>query len=147
MYQVHSQAAGAYGSAFKASLSPRQLEANVLLKAARQLEDVRQEWTAEKGSDLESALLYNRKLWTFFAAEMAEDANPLPVAIRSNIANLALFVFKRTFELQAAPQPEKIDALIDINKNLASGLLAATESETTVAPGQSTEPQSASASV
>lgn len=131
MYNPHSHAAGAYGSAFKASVSPRQLEANVLLKAARQLEGVRQDWSEQKEADLESALLYNRKLWTFFAAEMAEDSNPLPIAIRSNIANLAVFVFKRTFELQAAPQPEKIDALIEINKNLAAGLLCGPDTAAT----------------
>lgn len=124
MPDLHTHAATAYGSTFKAAVDPRQLEANVLLKAARQLEEVRHGWTPEREPELEDALLYNRKLWTVFAAEVADDANPLPVPIRNNIANIAVFVFKRTLELQAAPVPEKIDPLIEINRNLAAGLLA-----------------------
>jgi flagellar biosynthesis activator protein FlaF len=124
MPDLHTHAATAYGSTFKVAVDPRQLEANVLLKAARQLEEVRHGWTPEREPELEDALLYNRKLWTVFAAEVADDANPLPVPIRNNIANIAVFVFKRTLELQAAPSPEKIDPLIEINRNLAAGLLA-----------------------
>lgn len=142
MYNLHTQAAGAYGSAVKASVSPRQLEANVLLKAARQLEIVRQDWAVEREDELESALLYNRKLWTLFASDMTDDTSELPVALRNNIANLAVFVFKRTLELQTIAQPEKIDALIEINRSLAAGLLAAPEH-----PADTGQPQPASASV
>jgi flagellar protein FlaF len=126
MPDLHTHATTAYGSTFKAAVDPRQLEANVLLKAARQLEEVRHGWIPERETELEDALLYNRKLWTVFAAEVADDANPLPLPIRNNIANIAVFVFKRTLELQAAPAPEKIDPLIEINRNLAAGLLAST---------------------
>jgi flagellar protein FlaF len=126
MPDLHTHAASAYGSTFKAAIDPRQLEANVLLKAARQLEEVRNGWQPERETELEDALLYNRKLWTVFAAEVADDANPLPVPIRNNIANIAVFVFKRTLELQATPAPEKIDPLIEINRSLAAGLLAST---------------------
>jgi flagellar protein FlaF len=78
-------------------------------------------------------------LWTVFAAEVADDANPLPLPIRNNIANIAVFVFKRTLELQAAPAPEKIDPLIEINRSLAAGLLASTRAtaETPEHPGAS----------
>lgn len=143
MPDLHAHAATAYGSTFKAGVDPRQLEANVLLKAARQLEEVRHQWAPEREPELEDALLYNRKLWTVFAAEVADDANPLPIPIRNNIANIAVFVFKRTLELQAAPVPEKIDPLIEINRNLAAGLLASSPSssqattETGARPGSS----------
>jgi flagellar biosynthesis activator protein FlaF len=128
MPDLHTHAATAYGSTFKAAVDPRQLEANILLKAARQLEEVRHGWQPERETELEDALLYNRKLWTVFAAEVTDDANPLPLPIRNNIANIAVFVFKRTLELQAAPAPEKIDPLIEINRSLAAGLLATTKS-------------------
>jgi flagellar biosynthesis activator protein FlaF len=131
MPDLHTHAASAYGSTFKAAIDPRQLEANILLKAARQLEEVRNGWQPERETELEDALLYNRKLWTVFAAEVTDDANPLPLPIRNNIANIAVFVFKRTLELQAAPAPEKIDPLIEINRNLAAGLLASTRSPAT----------------
>ena len=139
MPDLHTHAATAYGSTFKAAVDPRQLEANILLKAARQLEEVRNAWQPERETELEDALLYNRKLWTVFAAEVTDDANPLPLPIRNNIANIAVFVFKRTLELQAAPAPEKIDPLIEINRNLAAGLLASTRvtAETAERPGAS----------
>jgi flagellar protein FlaF len=139
MPDLHIHAASAYGSTFKAAVDPRQLEANVLLKAARQLEEIRAGWQPERETELEDALLYNRKLWTVFAAEVADDANPLPLPIRNNIANIAVFVFKRTLELQAAPAPEKIDPLIEINRSLAAGLLASTRAtaETPEHPGAS----------
>ena len=139
MPDLHTHAATAYGSTFKAAVDPRQLEANILLKAARQLEEVRNGWQPERETELEDALLYNRKLWTVFAAEVTDDANPLPLSIRNNIANIAIFVFKRTLELQAAPAPEKIDPLIEINRNLAAGLLASTRAtaETAERPGAS----------
>jgi flagellar biosynthesis activator protein FlaF len=124
MPDLHTHAATAYGSTLRTTVEPRQLEANVLLKAARQLEEVRQSWMPERGTELEDALMYNRKLWTVFATEAADDGNPLPLPIRNNTANIAVFVFKRTLELQAAPAPEKIDPLIEINRNLAAGLLA-----------------------
>ena len=143
MPDLHTHAASAYGSTFKAAVDPRQLEANVLLKAARQLEEVRNGWAPERETELEGALLYNRKLWTVFAAEVTDDANPLPVPIRNNIANIAVFVFKRTRELQAAPAPEKIDPLIEINRNLAAGLLASTKSPTAA---ETAAPAGASAS-
>ena len=141
MPDLHTHAASAYCSTFKAAIDPRQLEANVLLKAARQLEEVRLGWAPERETELEDALLYNRKLWTVFAAEVADDANPLPLPIRNNIANIAVFVFKRTLELQAAAAPEKIDPLIEINRNLAAGLLASSKTpataETAERPGAS----------
>jgi flagellar protein FlaF len=44
------------------------------------------------------------------------------VIVRENVANLAVFVFKRTMEIESAPAPEKLAALIEINRNLAAGL-------------------------
>lgn len=60
MPDLHTHAATAYGSTFKAAVDPRQLEANILLKAARQLEEVRHGWQPERETELEDALLYRR---------------------------------------------------------------------------------------
>ena len=49
--------------------------------------------------------------------------NPLPKEIRENVANLGLFVLRRTLLLQAEPRPDRLSVLIGINRNLASGLL------------------------
>ena len=49
--------------------------------------------------------------------------NPLPAGVRQNVANLGLFVFKQTLAIQADPKPETLGSLININRELAAGLL------------------------
>ena len=58
-------AAQAYGAVAKQIANPRELEADLLLKAASQLQAVYDGWD-RKRSDLDLALRYNRKLWTIF---------------------------------------------------------------------------------
>ena len=45
--------------------NPRELEADLLLKAASQLQAVHDAWD-RKRPELDAALLYNRKLWSIF---------------------------------------------------------------------------------
>jgi flagellar protein FlaF len=97
----------------------RRLEADVLLKAAGYLEQAR----GCGAPLLQDALLYNRKLWTMFAAEAADGSGRLPNALRNNIGSLAVFIFRRTFELMEAPEAAKVDALVEINRAIAAGLL------------------------
>lgn len=124
MSDPHARAAAAYASTGKIAPSQRQLEAHALLKAASQLESARDRWTPQLDGDLDEALLFNRKLWTVFAAEAADGRDRLPDDLRNGIGSLAVFVFKRTFELLASPEPNRIDVLIEINRNLAAGLMA-----------------------
>lgn len=123
MSRTHTQAAQAYAQGRSIAPTQRQIEANALLRAARVLEDAKETWHPGCDEPLNEALTFNRKLWTIFAAEAANDANALPLELRNNIANISLFIFKRSIQLQAVPDPAKIDALIEINKNLAAGLM------------------------
>jgi flagellar protein FlaF len=115
-------AAQAYGATAKKIANPRELEADLLLKAASRLQAVKESWKGS-GRELDDALLYNRKLWTIFMSSVAEEGNPLPVEIRQNIANLGLFVVNQTISVIANPAPERLTALININRELAAGLL------------------------
>jgi flagellar biosynthesis activator protein FlaF len=116
-----SHAAKAYARTAQQSTSPRDIEAQTLLMAARKLVEVQTDW---KGPDrrLQAALMFNRRLWTIFMSAAESNENPQPVAIRQNIVNIAMFVMQRTMELQANPTPEKMQSLIDINSNIAAGL-------------------------
>jgi flagellar protein FlaF len=113
----------AYRSVEKATLSQRDLEANVLAKAAAQLQDLRANWTRD-GQDarIEEALGYNQRVWSFFQAELSLEDNPMPEEIKRNLLALSLFVDRRSFEVLAYPAPEKLDVLININLNVAAGL-------------------------
>jgi flagellar biosynthesis activator protein FlaF len=114
-------AAQAYGAVAKQVASPRDLEADLLLRAASRLQAVQDGWDKTR-PDLSAALHYNRKLWTIFLASVTSPQNPLPAEIRQNVANLGVFVAHRTIELLAKPQPEQLSSLIRINRQLAAGL-------------------------
>jgi len=113
----------AYSETAKVTRAPRQLEASLLLKAASQLQEVHDNWS-EDSSTLESVLHYNRRLWTVFVGAVAEESSPLPAEIRNNVASLGVFIFKHSLEVQEDPAPEKLLALININKEVAAGLHA-----------------------
>jgi len=107
----------------KATLSGRELEAEVLSKAAFKLNSCQNNWNDPKREErLEEALKYNQKIWTLFQAELAKPDNPLPKKLREDLLSLSAFVDKRIFELMSFPTPEKMTAIININLNLAAGL-------------------------
>lgn len=113
----------AYQSVERATLSGRELEASVLIKAAMRLQDVRNNWSApDLTVRLDEALRYNQKLWTYLQTELARPENPLPDEIKTNLLSLSAFIDKRTFQLMALPVAEQLDVLISINKNIAAGL-------------------------
>jgi flagellar protein FlaF len=118
---MHNNAALAYQQVGKQTVTPRLLEANLLSRAAGQMQRVRDEWETAR-LDLGAALTFNRKLWTVFLGSATGTESQLPVAIRQNIANLGLFVMKHTIAIQADPQPHKLTVLININREIAAGL-------------------------
>ena len=63
-----SSAAQTYARNSKTTASPREIEAQALLKAARQLQDVVENWRGPD-SRLTSAILFNRKLWSIFMTD------------------------------------------------------------------------------
>lgn len=119
------RATQAYSRGSRSYTDPRRLEGDVLLQVAQRLDDLRRRWSPELSAELEPALLHNRRLWTIFAAEMADDTAGLPLELRNNVASLAVFVFKRSLELLVKPAAEPITALVEINRSIAAGLLAA----------------------
>src|SRR5258706_1747160 len=116
-----SHAAQAYARTSQTTASPREIEAQVLLKAARQLQDVQANWVGPD-NNMHQALLFNRRLWSIFMSAAETNDNPQPLEIRQNIANIGVFVMKQTLEMQINPDPAKLKSLIDINCNLAAGL-------------------------
>jgi flagellar protein FlaF len=113
--------ANAYARTAQVTQSPRELEANLLMKAASRLQNIKDDWEVRQ-PELDEALTYNRKLWTILATAATETGSPLPKQIRQNIGNLAIFIFKRTVEMMFEPKPEGLAALININRQIAEGL-------------------------
>lgn len=114
----------AYASAAKSAqstVSPRELEASLLIKAAARLQAVADDWDSRAG-ELDEALTYNRRLWTLLVTAITREDNELPIAIKQNMLGIANFIFNRTFQVAAAPAPALLSALIGINRDIAAGL-------------------------
>jgi flagellar biosynthesis activator protein FlaF len=111
----------AYARVANTTSSPRDLEAQALLKAANKLQDAitNPDLTGEHTAE---ALLFNRKLWSVFVAEALRDENSQPLELRQNIANIGIFVLTQTAALQINPQLDHFRPLIEINRNIAAGL-------------------------
>ena len=116
-----SHAAQAYARTSQTTAAPREIEAQALLKAARQLQEIQTNWTGPD-RNLHKALMFNRRLWSIFMTEAEANENPHPLEVRQNIANIGLFVLTQTIEMQLDPDPAKLKSLIDINCNIAAGL-------------------------
>ncbi|MCM2344132.1 MAG: flagellar biosynthesis regulator FlaF [Alphaproteobacteria bacterium] len=104
---------------------PRELEARVLIKSAKQLQDLQARWDSGMTPlELDEALLYNRQIWMIFVDTAVENTGTgHTVELRNNIANLGAFIFKQTIDIMAAPKKEKLDILIEINREIAGGLM------------------------
>ena len=114
--------AAAYQTTAKTVESPREREAALLIKAAASIQSVRDNWL-EDAEALKTALTFNRKLWTIFMTSVTRDDNELPAMIRQNIANLGMFILNETREILLDPvAPQRLDTLININRQLAQGL-------------------------
>ena len=97
----HASAANAYGDTLqKNTPDQRELEAHVLIKSAKFLQALQNDWDNVTPDLLEETLKYNRQIWMMFydtALENPEENRPND--LRSNIINLANFVFKRELEI------------------------------------------------
>ncbi len=137
----YSKATGAYGSALPTD--QRALEGTILLKAATNLEALaRRIEGGEKPSleEIDDVLTNNRKIWQIFLDTAMSTDNAMPLELRNNIASLAVFVFKRTQDIMIDTQPAKFTVLVNINRNIAAGLL-----KRPAAPAAATAPAAAEA--
>ncbi len=134
----YAQAAGAYDTNAQANAgNQRELEARILLKSNRMMQQLIDGWDDRPKDLLEETLKYNRQVWMLFYDTALENKDgDRPNDLRSNIVNLANFIFKREMEIMANPQKEKLDILININREISAGLMINQESETTAKPVQ-----------
>jgi len=113
-----------YTSVHKEGMSQRDLEASILTRAGLMLKNCQDNWQSpDRNQKLEEAVRFNQKVWSFFQSELSMPDNPLPKNIREDILNLSLFLDKRLFEVLAYPDSDKLTIAININLNLAAGLM------------------------
>lgn len=121
MYAAQTEA---YKNTQKFGMSGREVEASVLTKAALMLKNCKEDWdSSDRETKLEEALKFNQLIWSLFEADLVKEDNPLPKNLRLDILSLGAYIDKRIFDIIAFPEPEKLDTVIDINLNLAAGLM------------------------
>lgn len=118
---MHS-GAQAYANTAQKTANPRELEAQLLIRAANRLQSIVEGRTVDS-EEMREALRYNRKLWTVLSTSATAADNPLPPAIKQNIGNIAMFVLPHCVELENTPVPQRMVSLVNINRELAAGLM------------------------
>lgn len=102
--------------------SPRETEGRALMEAARRLSLAKDNPTDQ--NTLVDTVRLNWRLWTIFQSDLSEAKTDVPDDLRNNMLRLCNFVDKRTVEILADPQPHLLDVLININRNIAAGMLS-----------------------
>lgn len=118
----HNNRSQAYRSSQRLGSSARATEAQALLEAARRLDAAVGNQEAYR-----AALRLNWRLWTIIQADVSGEGSPLPDEIRQNILSLSVFIDKHTVNALAEPGDRKLRILIDINRNIAAGLMTSAE--------------------
>ena len=116
-----SSSSDPYRSSQKLGAGARQTEARALMETARALADAQD--NIENITAYRAALRLNWRLWTIFQSDVSGVENPLSDDIKQNILSLSVFVDKHTVDALANPEGRKLKVLIDINRNIASGLM------------------------
>lgn len=93
------------------------------MNSANRLKAIQTTWETDR-SDLDDAILYNRKLWTILSVAATDSESELPADIKKNIALIAIFIFNRSIDVLFAPNKQALNSLIEINQNIALGLMA-----------------------
>jgi len=125
---MYANSLGAYEKVSKMTMPGREIEAEVLTKAARKLKECQEHWdTPHRNDMLDEALKFNQRIWSIFQSELSRKDNPLPQKARIDIIRLSAFIDRRIFETMAEPSSEKLNIIIEINNNIAAGLRGSPE--------------------
>ena len=125
--------------------NPRQTEAWALIQAAKRMglaithgeDDDRETKNARR-----DALRLNWRLWTIFQAELVQDRGDLPVELHQNMLTLCNFIDKHTVGALVNPTAESLRVLIDLNRNIATGLMSQpTDSEAEIGADDESAPE------
>ncbi|CAO3411462.1 flagellar biosynthesis regulator FlaF [Azospirillum largimobile] len=102
---------------------PRKIEYRVFLRITLALESNRQaDWRC---AELKDALWRNLELWNALRADLLEDGNALPEALRAGLVSLSFAVNRNTQRVLRGEGG--IDLLIHINRSVMQGLQGAAQ--------------------
>ena len=111
---------------------PAETEGWALLEAAKRMASAIVSGPQDDKTTIENmkhALRLNWRLWTIFQAELLDETCDVPDEIRINMLTLCQFVDKQTVKILAKPSADAMVPLVDINRNIAAGLMNLPERE------------------
>lgn len=113
------QAQRAYGAASAPTRTDKSVEYEAVARITRDLRRADSLGATGFGA-LAEALHANKKLWTIFAADVADPANPLPKDLKARLFFLAEFTQQHTRKV--LDREASIGPLLDINTAVLRGL-------------------------
>ncbi len=115
-----NQAALAYGRTARTTMNVREIEAALLGQCAAELERARH--LADDPRALPDALSRNCLVWHELADGAARNTDA-PAELRANTLRIARFVMASTRTIIEKGDQRRIDRLIEVNRQIARGLL------------------------
>lgn len=100
---------------------PEYTEAWALIEAARRMAEAT--LAEDSKTAMREALRLNWRLWTIFQAELTAGNSNVPEDIRISMLTLCKYIDQHTVDAIPFPTEEKIRVLVEINRNIANGLL------------------------
>lgn len=123
----------AYQTHTKTTETVQETEAAVLEKAAFCLENAQR--APEDHGVFEDALQFNQQVWTAIQSVL-DDNNQLPPEIVANLMSLSIFIDRQLARALVTEDRDMLSAVININRNIASGLRDAAKLQASAEPAQ-----------
>lgn len=109
----------AYQTRARDSVSATEVEYQILGRLTGRMERLREGYAKAIG-EREESLHENRQFWQSLAIDLADPSNQFPDDLKARLISLAIWVTNYTGKVLRDEKP--IDALIDINKSVMTGL-------------------------
>lgn len=110
----------AYGAESDPTRTPRSLEYEAIARITGRMTVAGRSLDDGRFAKLAAALHENGKLWTIFATEVADKANPLPQDLKARLFFLGEFTRRHTERVLSGEA--SIEPLIEINTAVMRGL-------------------------
>jgi flagellar protein FlaF len=120
----------AYQKAQQRVETPREIEYRLFGQVTRALMDI-QDLPRHEIARRMDALDWNRRVWSFMAADCAGSDNALPENLRASIISLSLWVSRYSSDVMQ--KGEDVEPLIDINRTIMQGLASQIERQSEAA--------------
>jgi flagellar protein FlaF len=105
------------------TMSGREVEGEVLLKAALLFRRAQPTLDGKiLTKEAEEALDFNRRIWDVLRRGWSAEDCALPIEVRRNLLNLAVFMYKADMGFRTSPEASKLNGMIQVNETLAGGL-------------------------